>query len=1500
MQLQAGYLLESVRDALSSYAKQRKKSSALNGLLRSLSTFNVQTDLNIETPANIPSILAVASNIITRGLPTLASIYVEAYFAKTLSITNRLDNLELGKISFSLIVNDTSQKVNEFLYNALHIIDPRVKNRSQYLKTSDVDSSFERNFLLKLLPEKYAYLAQLLEKQRSRSSFTRDNNQGRVDFSLEIPYDLSKIKINKFGSSVQIKNHKTYVIEVDGKKYHTDLIDDLKDFEIAQLSRNISHITEDKVHKNVDEFIQQITGEEYIHLVEANYNSENYLLNPLTALVLAPFEVARLQRVMLQYLMANYETLMQQHVIRVAVVERDIPCAFAAFEDLPILLNTLNDLAQSQIQIPQFEVNVFATTEFLNHPLQNGKQVKALSSLNAADYNLILDVSMLRREAVFKEDGQPTANIIVIRSAHYTHYKTATGVLSAPVVLYRPLVNQLQNEVFEPIEETSSLLRKILQDIFRKLDFRAGQLPILNRAVQLKPVIGLLPTGGGKSLTYQLSAMLQPGTTIVIDPIISLMIDQYNGLRELGIDKCEFINSTLTKAERIFNQRQLLTKGQLHFLFVSPERFVIDDFRKALGNARKNSHYFAYAVIDEVHCVSEWGHDFRTPYLNLGDNAQQYCLTYNGNSIPLFGLTATASFDVLADIERELNIKEDDGNAVVRFENSVRDEINYRVQGVPNTYEGLNDLTEKAIKERIGKKKQEAIFGIIGDKEKVLQSFNNVSAVKSIIKDSYDNYLPINIKQKLTQEAGSEDEAFRRYSHELLSKLIIPANSFGIKLESGQNLYEYGIIVFTPHREGWLGIRNGYNSFGVYDNPNYIKTILNDPYLIHLCQNETLGYFMGSGDNDIIDKESFYHLERFKENSESIMVATKAFGMGIDKPNVRITIHINLPQSIESFVQEVGRAGRDGKISASIILFNNDLLRISTKPKEQFHMDKDILLYFHKNSFKGQVKERVMIHELRSRITYPNTNNLKMLTDQLNELYGEQDIVQFALKLGDKKNYNRIFINTVSDKNIGYVYLDTQLTGIYHDFGDDIFCYQLVEWLRTSIPFSHYPSVDRVRGWLDQMVVNTQQQMGLERMLAEMTTGETKDLPVPFTNRFYSNRTKSNMSSNLNQEHLQRVLATEAMMQLIVPGGPSIFIVSNLLRDAVFHGWDYLEFVESLNIKNDRLLQKLQMLDDELSLDLQRAYFIPRSPDDTAKAIYRLVSIGIIDSYGIDYQNKLYTITFTKKPEREYYRSLEELIARYTSKNVAKRRIEKLKKEATRDIKAGKATVISKCLEYLTDFIYDKIKEKRLQAIDDMVRLCQTSINISDPLTQNKYIKDEIYYYFNAKYSRRKFLERTPNEDLEASMPDDLDDELPIVATIEKYISLVENDGTGEFISNIKHLRGSTMRMLRSNPDKPQYRILKSFSLFILADTIRPLMKEAKQELVRGLIDWKHNEDPQLKVQVFIIDFKNRIKNHVLNYNVEKDFDDIEDHYYALYYSTWIGNFNKYFLIQQQ
>lgn len=194
-----------------------------------------------------------------------------------------------------------------------------------------------------------------------------------------------------------------------------------------------------------------------------------------------------------------------------------------------------------------------------------------------------------------------------------------------------------------------------------------------------------------------------------------------------------------------------------------------------------------------------------------------------------------------------------------------------------------------------------------------------------------------------------------------------------------------------------------------------------------------------------------------------------------------------------------------------------------------------------------------------------------------------------------------------------------------------------------------------------------------------------------------------------------------------------------IFKDAIYNGKDYEGFIEALALPNSELESRLLDTNDPISLAFQKAYYAPRNQNDTAKAIYRLVSIGIIDSYTIDYQNKLYTIEFTKKTEDAYYQGLENLVARYTSKTVATKRIKELRREAADLIAEKKATVISTCLGFLTNFIYDQIKSKRLRAIEDMVSLCDRVATEPDTQQQNRTIKEEIYYYFNAKYSRVDF-----------------------------------------------------------------------------------------------------------------------------------------------------------------
>ena len=466
-------------------------------------------------------------------------------------------------------------------------------------------------------------------------------------------------------------------------------------------------------------------------------------------------------------------------------------------------------------------------------------------------------------------------------------------------------------------------LRYFLQLLFRKQEFKDGQLPILTRALQQKSVIGLLPTGGGKSLTYQLAALLQPGVTLIVDPLISLMKDQYDGLRANRIDCCSYINSRVPYEENRKTEK-LLKESKLLMLFLSPERLSIMRFRetlKAMGDAYV---YFAYGVIDEVHCVSEWGHDFRFSYLHLGRNLYNYVLpkqTENSelNHITLFGLTATASFDVLADVERELsgnNAFPLDTDAIVRYENTNRLELQYKV---------IHVNVDISNKWEVFKKKNSMVCDdVIRKCRGYLQELLSSESLK-------------NIKERFIERENINDEKRLEQIHNADLSVDIPAEWYSSKKNEG------AMIVFCPHRDGLLGVE-GLNGVA--------KTIDNG---LHVKVSEFVG------GTDLSVQDDFIH------GRSNIIVATNAFGMGIDKPNVRFTINMNYPDSLEGFVQEAGRAGRDGKMALAVILYCDTMIseqNKNTRLLESMTADYSVHNFFFNQNFRGEDVEKYVMYYL--------------------------------------------------------------------------------------------------------------------------------------------------------------------------------------------------------------------------------------------------------------------------------------------------------------------------------------------------------------------------------------------------------------------------------------------------------------------------------------------------------------------------------------------------------
>ena len=412
-------------------------------------------------------------------------------------------------------------------------------------------------------------------------------------------------------------------------------------------------------------------------------------------------------------------------------------------------------------------------------------------------------------------------------------------------------------------------LRFFLKNIFGFDRFREGQWEIISSFMNRHRTIGILPTGGGKSLCYQLAALLQPGITIVVCPIISLLLDQKRNL-----DKTWNRTAYLQGGQSFGDRNKILSRfcgGKLQLIWIAPERMQSRGFRESLCSVAGN-HSMGFAVIDEVHCLSEWGHDFRTSYLTLVGTINQSC-----PQATIVGLTATASQAVLDDLKIEIGI----GNMGVRALPSLeRENLSFEVINTKDQNQSLIDLLRE---QGYGDEAEETKNGI----------------VFSLTRDESDN-----------------DDSFSRNK---LAKML--------KKEFGKKKAEIGV----------------YHS-GIEDKPTI--------------------------------------QDSFIEGKLKLLSATKAFGMGVDKPDIDFTIHAQLPWSVESFYQEAGRAGRDGREAHGYILFAptcfgseeeiNELFSPNTTPEQivASHIDGDLktIFYLWRLNNRGVDNDVLMIRQLRKRL----------------------------------------------------------------------------------------------------------------------------------------------------------------------------------------------------------------------------------------------------------------------------------------------------------------------------------------------------------------------------------------------------------------------------------------------------------------------------------------------------------------------------------------------------
>ena len=576
------------------------------------------------------------------------------------------------------------------------------------------------------------------------------------------------------------------VIEIDGKQHNESdqkSTDNTRDKELKRMGVSIIRINLANSNdlSQLDEIKDNNLSQEKI------IKKEDLKLIDIYYLYIFRFQIALLFAIKYGYLDINKDNIN----INICTDNNVDKIIFEyAYKDIELWIKNLYVLVNKEFKLPNINI--------------------ILNSNNLDNIDCNFDISITK----FYDEEIDNFNGVKVRNDFFFYKKDIEKLDYPQCKNYFKVRNNLfrfNNVDKDNINHENALLF-FMKNIFGHEQFRPKQLEIICNGLNYKnAVIGILPTGSGKSVCFQLISMLTAGISIVISPLKILMEDQCENLTKRNkITNVSFINST--SKGKLGNS--LFEENAVKILYVSPERFFNQEFCQILqGNIDKISQI----VIDEVHCLSEWGHDFRTSYLLLLSILKDLSLK---EETLLMGVTATASIKVIQDITREFK-KLKEKVCLIKNINTKRKELNFIVDNVKDNYK-LETVT-KIVKKYVEKNEKVIIF----------------VAYKS------EEYID-EIKNHLSSKINGIDKKIAVYT-------------------GGDKNIEF----------------DNYNE----------------------------------------NKEKI--LKDIKENKYNVIIATKAFGMGVDIPDIRCTIHYDFSSSLESLYQEAGRAGRDGNLSECHIIYYN-------------------------------------------------------------------------------------------------------------------------------------------------------------------------------------------------------------------------------------------------------------------------------------------------------------------------------------------------------------------------------------------------------------------------------------------------------------------------------------------------------------------------------------------------------------------------------------------------
>ncbi len=816
------------------------------------------------------SSICIVKNIIQRGKPTLMSTYLQ----------NRIGTIHKYS-DFSVATVLISDEINTW------------KRIIRGCEDSTYNPAYEffENVLDEVLGEECKFIKNLIIPEVLISDITQENKKEfkdqQVDFYLPQAY---------------------LVIEIDGIQHQKDdkqkSLDKARDQYLTRKGIEVVRISvqelKNKEYEKLYKLRDYVSKHKILTLYKKNFSCIPKCNNPiLQATSVMRYQILVLE--LLKYGRLSLDAINWEFELNTNN-EKSVELLKIAITDLFIWFSCILKLQNKTFKKPNISI----------------KEVYCIEKFSDKN-NIKLDFSILKR---YTDENQNYPNVIFIRTDYFDKYKFYEQKHSSNIQKYVPKsIDYSRMEVSDLVKynltaKSEKIDNKILKYLmwnlflqsdetldFKTLDFREGQLSIIKNVLNRQDTIGLLPTGSGKSICYQLAGLLQPAPSVVVAPIVSLMQDQVDELNRFAISRVATINANSGNKFEILDE---FAEGRYFFIFISPERFQSKSFRNKLKTLNK----VAYAVIDEAHCLSEWGHDFRTSYLTLIKTIRNYC----NKDVVFLALTATASLSVLKDLKLALDIYSDFN--VKTPLNFCREELEFKV------IESTGKIKKILVDE---------MADIIDDKDAVL--------------------------------------------------------------------------IFTPYAsDGAFGCR------GVCNN-------LNQKF-----PNSDIRYFSGQ----LKDSEKKEIQDGFKNNEFNVLVSTKAFGMGVNKGNIRYTFHYGIPSSLEALYQEAGRAGRAKRLfkkkkAKCFVLFSPEYKNYVLEKIWDVNTSKEMLLEISKDKKKlnnDVSRQLFFLHEdLKS--TDEIVVNIMSLYDELEKNNGVI-APKIDLKTDEKYLYRLYQLGIITDWTVDY------------------------------------------------------------------------------------------------------------------------------------------------------------------------------------------------------------------------------------------------------------------------------------------------------------------------------------------------------------------------------------------------------------------------------------------------------------------------------------------------